>query len=216
MRTFIAVSAIAILSACATGANDGPREPVTVDTPPSAVVPDTFDLAMGTVDQLVLAGNEQTAIDRLTQLLGSPDLSDEDLAATLYKRAELRHGSGHDVRGAMTDINELLNTYPDSSQAADAAAFGTSVQAELDALQSLLAAGDLAPTEEFNVLFRLGDHQEAADLMLARGLSPENGYVVDMFQMGYLCDDESLTGPGYDMTEPDGTVRTVRFCEFGK
>lgn len=215
MRSLIAVSTLLFATACAT--SDGDREPVTVDTPPAVqTVPDAFDLAMETVDGLVAAGNEQIAIDRLTQLLGRPDLSDEELAATLLKRAELRHGAGHDVEGALLDLEELFLTYPDSPAAEQGTVLHASAADEISSLRAALASGELSPTEEFNTRFRLGEHQDAADLMLSRSLTPENGYIVDMFQMGYLCDDETLTGPGYAMTEPDGTERTVRFCEFGK
>lgn len=217
MRSLLAVSAFALLTACATGTDDTPRGPVTVDTPPpSMVVPDAFDLAMQTVDTLVEAGNEQTAIDRLTQLLGSPDMSDEDLAATLMKRAQLRHGTGHDVLGAVTDLDELLKTYPTSTLNGEATILRTAANDEAESLLAALLTGDLSPTDEFKAKFRLGQHQDATDIMLARSLKPDNGYIVDMFQMGYLCEDTNLTGPGYDMTEPDGTVRLVRFCEFGK
>ncbi|MBR9835883.1 MAG: hypothetical protein GYB42_12030 [Alphaproteobacteria bacterium] len=215
MRSLIAASTLLLMTACAT--SDGDREPVNVDTPPATqTVPDAFDLAMQTVDGLVAGGNEQAAIDRLTQLLGRPDLSDEDLAATLLKRAELRYGAGHDVEGALLDLEELFLTYPDSPSAAAGTPLHANAAEEISRLRAALAGGELSPTEEFNVRFRLGQHQDAADLMLARSLLPENEYVVDMFQMGYLCDDETLTGPGYAMVEPDGTERTVRFCEFGK
>ncbi|MEM7459106.1 MAG: hypothetical protein AAF331_06555, partial [Pseudomonadota bacterium] len=61
-----------------------------------------------------------------------------------------------------------------------------------------------------------GEHQTAADIMFENALSPENDYILDMYQIGYLCDSAELTGPSYGLVEPDGTERTVRFCDFGK
>ena len=52
--------------------------------------------------------------------------------------------------------------------------------------------------------------------MLANALTPENDYILDMYQIGYLCEDAELTGPSYALVEPDGTDRVVRFCDFGK
>ncbi len=217
MYRIIAVSSLVLMAACATS-TDASRQPVSADVPPASqsVTPDPFDLAMHTVEELVAAGNEQIAIDRLTQLLGHPDLSDEDAAATLLKRAELRYGDGHDLRGAVRDLDELVAKYMDGEPSGLVGDFAFSAKAEEQRLIAALETGDLSPTETFETLFRLGDHQEAVDLIFSRNLKPDNAYIVDLFQVGYLCEDSDLTGPSFDMTEPDGTERTVRFCEFGK
>ena len=73
-----------------------------------------------------------------------------------------------------------------------------------------------APMQRFEILFRLGRHQEAADLMLAGALEPGNEYILDMYQIGYLCDGDELAGPVFELVEPDGTSRNVQFCELGK
>ena len=70
--------------------------------------------------------------------------------------------------------------------------------------------------EEFEFRFRLGERQAAADIMLTNALMPANEYILDMYQIGYLCDSAELTGQMYKQTEPDGTDRTVRICDFGK
>ncbi|MEM6534714.1 MAG: hypothetical protein AAGA24_04615 [Pseudomonadota bacterium] len=209
MRFMIAASSLAILAACAT--SDAP-----VSATSSVANPTAFDLAMDTVDTLLEAGNEQTAIDRLTQLLGSPDLSDEDMANALMARADIRYGYGNDVWGAIADFEEVIERYPGSPQAIEAGPLLDLARGEATTLNGQVEMGNLSPTQEFEYRFRLGEHQEAADLMLARNLTPENEYILDLYQMGYLCDDPTITGPSYDMAEPDGTVRRVRFCEFGK
>lgn len=209
MRFILTASALALIAACSTTEPSGITDEV-------IVVPDAFDLAMNTVSQLEAAGNEQMAIDRLTQLLGDPNLSEDELAMTLMKRAELRYGEGNDAKGAVADLNELIATYPESEHVVEASTLRETARIEVAALETALSEGGITPTEEFEYRFRLGEHQEAADLMLARNLSPDNDYIVDLFQMGYLCDDPTLTGPGYSLAEPDGTLRTVRFCEFGK
>ena len=212
MRYLIAASALALAAACTTS-----TEPAdTVGASTVAAVPDTFALAMSTVDSLVAAGNEQIAIDRLTQLLGDPSLTDDEAASALLRRAELRLGDGNNVEGAIEDLEEIDARYPGTPQAEEANSMFTTAVMEFDFLTDQLLTGSLAPTEEFEVLFRLGRHQDAADLMLSRSLTPDNAYLLDMYQVGYLCDDAELTGPSYDLTSPDGSVRTVRFCEFGK
>lgn len=216
MRSLLAVSSFALIAACASSTVE--TDPVAVDTPVAEqpVMPSPFDLAMQTVAQLEAAGNEQQAIDRIQQLLGNPDLTDTESASALLKLGQLRFGAGSDVTGAISAWNELIEDYPDTPAAFDATPLLATAQSEYDALTGALARGELSPTQEFEARFRLGEHQSAADLMLTNNLSPDNAYLVDMFQIGYLCDDPNLTGPSYDMTEPDGTARTVRFCEFGK
>lgn len=208
-------SGLLLATACAS------NTATTTDTAATAAAVDTeedsrFTLAMGTVNSLVEAGNEQTAIDRLTQLLGDPGMSDEQMAAALYKRAELRYGAGSDVTGAVEDLREIENRYPGSMAAGDAAELQAMAEAEYETLTAALDSTAISPMERFETLFRLGRHQEAADLMLAGALEPENKYLVDMYQIGYLCDGDELAGPVFELVEPDGTSRAVQFCELGK
>jgi len=214
MRSLIAVSTLVLITACSTTPY---APPVEADAPVElAVIPSAFGLAMDTVDQLVEAGNEQQAIDRIKQLLGNPELTDDEKAEALMKLGTLRYSDGNDVMGAIEAWDELIDTYPASPFAFEASPLRDTARGEATSLNSAIERGELSPTDEFEAIFRLGDHQAAADLMLDRNLSPDNPYLVDMFQIGYLCDDSNLTGPSYDMVEPDGTARTVRFCEFGK
>lgn len=217
MRTLFAVSVLALLGACATSTT---VEPVVVDTPPpvqETEIPSAFSLAMDTVDGLIDAGNEQAAILRLQQLVGMQDATDAERALALHMMAELQYGDGNDVFGAISTLDELLETYPDYEAAADAEALRDTARGEATSLNfELQTDSALTPTERFETMFRLGRHQDAADFMLSRDLTPENAYLLDMYQVGYLCDDDELTGPSYDMVEPDGTTRTLHFCEFGK
>lgn len=219
MRLMIAASALAIMAGCAsTSTTDAPPPAVVDMAPPIAqpIMPNAYDLAMTTVDQLVDAGNEQEAIQRVRQLLGNPKLTDGEKAKALNTLGTLRYGDGNDVFGAIEAWDELIETYPDSPEAIAATAKRDTARGEATSLNFAVETGDLAPTEKFEYMFRLGNHQDAADYMLERNLKPDNPYLVDMFQIGYLCDDETLTGPAYDLVEPDGTARTVHFCEFGK
>ena len=203
------------IAAC-TSAPD--TEPVVVTDPPAETTAEQtkYSLAMGTVNSLVEAGNEQIAIDRLTQLLGDPGLSEVQMAEVLFKRAELRYGGGSDLEGAIADLNEINTSHSGSTVAGEAASLMQTAEAEYDTLTGMLASGDVSPMERFEILFRLGRHQEAADLMLAGALEPDNEYLVDMYQIGYLCDGDELAGPVFQLTEPDGTQRNVQFCELGK
>ena len=218
MRLLLAVSCFALVSACASSAPSS-TAPATVPMPPAAtmaVVPDAFALAMQTVADLAEAGNEQTAIDRLKQLLGDPKLTDAQMAEALYELGALRYGAGNDVFGAIDAWDELIDQYPDSPFAEKARSERDTARGEATSLNFAVETGDLSPTEKFETLFRLGRHQEAADLMLSRNLTPDNEYLLDMYQIGYLCEGMDLSGPEYSVTEPDGTVRTVQFCGSGK
>lgn len=216
MRILFAVPALALMTACASAPVDTP--PVIVDVPPVAepVEPSAFELAMGTVDQLVEAGNEQAAILRLEQLIGMQAASDDEKATALYRMAELKMGTGNQVWGAIEALDEFIETYPDHAQVQAASNLRDYARGEATSLNGALEMGGLSPMEAFKARFRLGEHQEAADLMLANALSPDNEYLLDMYQIGYLCDAAELTGPMYDVTEPDGTEHTLRFCDFGK
>ncbi len=216
MRTLVAVSFLTIVAACASTDTTEPVAITDVSEATDPVVPNNFDLAMQTVADLVAAGNEQLAIDRLTQLLGDPKLTESEKAAGVFERAELRYGDGNNVWGAIEDYEEVISAFPSSDQAALAIPRLDTARGEATSLNGLIEMGEITPTEEFEYRFRLGEHQDAADLMLDRNLKPENEYLLDMFQVGYLCDDPNLTGPSYDLVEPDGTERLVRFCEFGK
>jgi len=215
MRSLIAVSTLVLITACATTPY---APPVEADAPVElAVIPGAFELAMETVTGLVDAGNEQLAIDRVKQLLGNPELTDAEKSEALMTLGEIRYSeAGSDVFGAIDAWDELIDNYPESEFAIAADPLRATARGEATSLNFQIETGDLSPTEKFERMFRLGLHQDAADLMLDRNLSPDNPYLVDMFQIGYLCDDSDLTGPSYDMVEPDGTARTVRFCEFGK
>lgn len=208
---------MAILSSCASGGS-GASSPVPESEPHLSPVTVTgpVTIALRTVGQLVEAGNEQKAIDRLTQLLGRPDLTDQERGEALYQRALLRRGAGNDVEGALQDFDLLLTQLPDTDAAARIGYSATETRREADALRHELEHGSLTPTEEFEILFRLGRHQEAADLMFVRNLSPEEPYILDMYQIGFLCAEPGLSGPVYETTTPDGVPLEVNFCDFGK
>lgn len=214
MRTFAATSILVLAAACASGPVDVP--PVVVDTPPVASQPSTFDLAMNTVEELVYAGNEQAAILRLEQLIGNQEASADEKAQALYRMAELKLGDGNQVWGAIEALDEFVDTYPEHAQANAAIELRDYARGEATSLNFRIENGGLSPMQEFETRFRLGEHQTASDIMLANALTPSNDYVLDMYQIGYLCEDAELTGPSYRLIEPDGTDRVVRFCDFGK
>jgi len=214
MRLLFAVPILALATACAS--TDIETEPVAADAPPIALEPSAFDLAMGTVDQLVAAGNEQAAILRLEQLIGMQTASDDEKAEALFRMAELKLGDGNQVWGGIMALDELIETYPAHSRVSEATQMRDDARGEATSLNGTLEMGGLSPMEEFEYRFRLGEHQEASDIMFENALTPDNAYILDMYQIGYLCDAAELTGPSYDLVEPDGTNRSVRFCDFGK
>lgn len=217
MRAVIAISVVLMTGACASNTPDMP--PAVVDAPPPRIeaVPSAYALAMGTVGELVEAENEQMAILRLQQLIGNQKTTEAERASALYRMAKLQYGAGNDVFGAIASLDELIEQYPNSPEAADAIALRDTARGEATSLNYQLETDqNLSPTDRFEMMFRLGNHQDASDLLLARNLKPDNAYLLDLYQMGHLCDAAEFTGPVYDVVEPDGTARRVRFCEFGK
>lgn len=214
MRVLMIAPLLALATACASSPIE--TEPVIADAPPVSIEPSAFELAMGTVNQLVEAGNEQAAILRLEQLIGMQDASDEEKGEALFRMAELKMGDGNQVWGGIRALDELIDTYPMHARASEASDLLDFARGEATSLNGLLQMGELSPMQEFEIRFRLGEHQEAADVMFENALTPENAYILDMYQIGYLCDSAELTGPSYKLIEPDGTDRVVRFCDFGK
>lgn len=221
MRTILIATASGLaLAACETTTPIAPT-PAPVERPaPEVIAPVTQSpvaLAMGTVDSLVSAGNTQTAIDRLTQLLGDASLSDNDKASIIARRAELRASpAGYDLSGAIFDYGQLVDLYSESPVSVDAQAKLDAANGEATSLNFLLAQPETPRAQKFESHFRLGQHDEALDLMLSSGLKPSNEYLIAMYQIGYLCTGDEQTGPAYSAVEPDGTPRELRFCDFGK
>ncbi|MCA8902699.1 MAG: hypothetical protein KDA53_15780 [Hyphomonas sp.] len=214
IRSSLAGAASALLLvACASA-------PADVDTTPAAAtsaVISPFEMAMQTAEGLVAAGNTQTGIDRLTQLLGDPSLSREQAAEVLLRRGELRLSeTGFDTMGAIEDFEEIIDDYSDTEWYTAAVPMLDTARGKATSLNALLSQPETTRTQKFNILMELGRHDDAIDVMLASDLTPDNGTLVAMYQIGYLCEGDELTGRAYDATEPDGTPRTLRFCDFGK
>lgn len=211
----MAAASVLVLSACAT------TEPVAPETETSEVVApeelSAFALAMGTVDRLEANGNTQTAIDRLTQLLGDDALSDEERAMVLSRRGQLRSGpNGYDLWGAISDYEQVMDEYPGSTQAVIVRPMLDTARGEATSLNGLIAQPETSRTQRFQAYFRLGQHDEALDLMLSSNLQPAEEYLTAMYQIGYLCEGEDQTGPSYNAIAADGSRLELRFCDFGK
>lgn len=227
-QILLAGCALGLLGACATA----PAEPVdeSVITEAGAmqdgdagsaqtiIIEKTdFDLAMESVDVLVDAGNEQTAIDRLTQLLGQPGLTDQEKQVALLKLGTIRMSPrGFDTWQAIANFEEIVNTYGDDALDGAALEKLDEARGKATSLNFLINQPETTRLQKFQAMFELGDHQEAVDLMLGSNLTPGNDYLVAMYQIGWLCEGEGFTGPIYAATEPDGTGRSLQFCDFGK
>ncbi len=215
IRLSLAAAASAlVLAACSSTPAPEAETAVAVSTT-TEVSP--YELAMQTVEELVTGGNTQAAIDRLTQLTGDPSLGREEMAEVLYRRGELRLGEhGYDTMGAIDDFEEILADYSDTEWSTVAASMLDSARGKATSLNALLAQPETTRTQKFNILMELGRHDDAIDLMLANDLTPDNEALLAMYQIGYLCEGDALTGRAYDVTEPDGTYHELRFCDFGK
>ena len=215
--TITAAAAGLVLAACAS-TPDAPADSSASDGPVNLnSAPGAYDLAMGTVDTLVAEGNQQVAIDRLTQLLGDPSLSREQLADALLRRGELRLNSGgFDVLGAVEDFDEVVTGYSDTTAYMAALPLLDTAQSSANFLNEALGSAETTNLERFDMLMQLGAHREAMDIMQANNFTPENGTLLAMYQIGYLCDDDGLTGRTYNATDTDGTALNLHFCDLGK
>lgn len=213
----LAAASVLMLAACAS-APEASKVPGGTDAEASSTAPDSaFELAMQTVEGLVDAGNTQAAVDRLTQLLGSPTLSKEEYAETLFRRGELRFGpSGYDAIGAVEDFEEIVDSYGDTEWYTAAVPMLDSARGKVTTLETQLSQPETSKMQKFNFLMELGMHQDAMDLMIANDLVPSNEALIAMYDIGYLCEGDELTGRAYEAVEMDGTTRELRFCDFGK
>ncbi|WP_139792274.1 tetratricopeptide repeat protein [Henriciella litoralis] len=211
-RTVLMGTCLAIMIGACASSDSSPEDAPVTETADST----RYSLAIGTVNALERAGNEHVAIDRLTLLLGDPGMSDMEMAEVLYRRAELRLGEGNDVEGAITDLKEILSDYPGTPNADDASALLAEASQERDMLTGMLDGDAISPMERFEILFRLGRHQDAADIMLAGSLKPDMKYIRDMYQIGYLCDGDELAGPVYLIAEGTDDERALQFCDLYK
>lgn len=216
--SLFAAASVVILAACATTpVVETTPEPTTEVTEVIVEAPSQFDIGMKTATDLVSAAHTQVAIARLQQLAGNPDLSREELATLLVIMGELRMGeSGFDTMGAIENFEEVTTDFSDTHLFEVAESNLNTARGKATSINGLLAQPDTTQMQRFNLLMAIGDHQDATDLMIQHNLTPDNATLVAMYDIGYLCEGEELTGRAYDMTEPDGTFHSLRFCDSGK
>lgn len=212
IRFSLAAAASAlILAACATQTGPDPASPEVV------VVPSQYELAMQTADELESAGNVPTAIQRLMQLVGDPELTPDEKANVLLELGKLSMGpGGYDLPGAVSYFDEIVLTYPGTRYAGEAQGLRDTANTEIETLNAIVASDSATHTEKFNALMKLGRHLDAIDMMTAYSIDPDNEAKLAMYQIGYLCDEAGLTGQTYTVTDRDGMNRNLRFCDFGK
>lgn len=222
---FAATASALVLVACATTTPEPVKAPVETTDAVTDVVeevealptPSRVELAMGTVDELVAAGNTQTALDRLTQLLGDTTLTDQERGEVLLRRGLLRSSEqGYDLWGGVEDLGKVAEDFPDTDLGNEARLLHATVRDEAKAQTAILERPETTRTQKFDALMSLGQHDDALELMLSSALKPNNDQLIAFYQIGHLCIGEDQTGPVYNAVEPDGTPRELRFCDFGK
>jgi tetratricopeptide (TPR) repeat protein len=210
----LAASGLVLMAACATTAPETdlpPPDPVPVVMEQSAA-----ERAMDTANGLAAAGNPQAAIDRLTQALGSPQLSDAEKAELYKLRGDIRLEAGDDTWGAIDDFETVLELVPGTETAILAEEQLGIARGKATSLNFQLETGGLTRSQRFETLWELGEHDDALDLLRQGGVNAEPDTLLAMFQIGYLCEGDEFAGQEFSITEPDGTPRTVRFCDTGK
>lgn len=214
MIRILAAAAVSVfvISACATAPESE------VYTPPVVTeVPSDYALGLKSASELSNAGNAPAAIRRLMQLAGDPSLTADQKAEVLFELGTLSEGpGGYDLTGSAGYFDEIIRDYPGTAWARRASEQMTPGQIEIESLNAVLANADSTRTERFDALMKLGRHEDAIDIMTSHALEPGNETLLAMYQIGYLCDEPGLTGQAYNVTDSDGTVRSVRFCEYGK
>jgi len=212
----LGVSCLALV-ACETAPTIEPTVEPVVEEIVAPVELSDYDRAFKTVDELVADGNTSTAINRMSQLLRSDTITDNQRAAALLRRGELRYSDdGYDVWGAIADFETVSDAYPDSASAVEARSVLDIARGEATSLNGLLERPETSRTQRFQSLLRLGQHDDALDLMLSSNLQPKNEELIAMFQIGYLCVGDDQTGPVYNAVEANGEPLELRFCDFGK
>ncbi len=211
----LAAASAVILAACASA----PEAPATSSASSGAVTAEIspLSLAFRTADELVAAGNTPAAIQRLMQAVSDTRLTETQRSDILFRLGELSASpTGYDAEGAVAYLEEVLSGYTQTPAAKQAAAALPGAR-QLVLKHLAVAGADTATrSEQFLALFSLGRHEDAIDLMVANDITPGNEELLAMYQIGYLCEDSNLTGRAYQVTDRDGTVRSVRFCDFGK
>jgi len=209
-----AVASALVLGACASSTSTGPTKPEATET---SVVVSPFNLGLQTADELVAAGNTPTAIQRLMQLVGDTSLSPQQRSEVLHRLGQLSISpTGYDAEGAVDYFNEVLRDFATTAAAKQSAAALPAAEAAVAVHLATVESVDSTRSDKFLALFNLGRHQDAIDLMVANDILPGNEELLAMYQIGYLCDDSNLTGRAYSVSDRDGTVRSLRFCDFGK
>jgi uncharacterized protein (DUF2267 family) len=210
-----AMASALVLGACASSTtSSGTTKP---DPAESSVVVSPFNLGLQTAEELVAAGNTPTAIQRLMQLVGDTSLSPQQRSEVLHKLGQLSISpTGYDAEGAVDYFNEVLRDFATTAAAKQSAAALPAAEAAVAVHLATLESVDSTRSDGFLALFNLGRHQDAIDVMVANDILPGNEELLAMYQIGYLCDDSNLTGRAYSVSDRDGTVRSLRFCDFGK
>lgn len=221
-RIFAALlSASLVLVACETTTPDtdtsSERSGISIAQTEDIAPNPEFQIGMKTVDQLLAAHNTPVAINRLTELIGSPRITDEERSRAIFRRGQLRYSEdGFNVWGAIDDFQEIWENYPNFESYAEAEDLLNTSRGEATSLNFALDTGELSRNERFSARFRLGDYVDAIDLMEATNLTPKNDELLAMYHIGYLCDSEDLTGRVYPATTKTGSELNLRFCDFGK
>jgi hypothetical protein len=218
---FAAASALA-LAACSTTpepVSDAPSSSSSSTTATDTAKPTLsgVDLAYKTADDLAKAGNVPAAIIRLMQLVGDKSITEEQQAETLLKLGTLSLGEGgHSAKNAIYYFNEIVTKHTGTKAYATAVPMLAQAKAKAASLQAIIDNASSTRGQKFDALFAIGLHDEAIDLMTQYNLAVGNEPLLAMYQIGYLCDDDSLTGKTYAVTDRDGTAKTLRFCDLGK
>lgn len=217
MRVILAVSLSILAASCASS----PAPSSTAGTKPAAppvlaTEPTTAERALDTALQLYDEGNPFAAVSRLTQELGNPLNTDADRLAVLLERAYMREGAANDLMGAIADYEAAGALATDPAQKAEIAGFLREVSLKVEDMNAALASGEPTRTRRFEILFQLGKHTAALDMLMEGGVTPNPLILRGLYQIGYLCEGPGYTGQAFDLVDADGTARTVRFCDSGK
>ena len=224
MRTlfFAAASALALTACTSTmpaKSSTTPTETASTPRTPTEIVASQTPAqrAIDTARDLVKAGNEQAAIERLATQLGDPSNSREDHAALLLELGTIKLSDrGFDTWGAIADFREIREDYADTAAAEPAYDALNTANGKATSLNFEASAAETNRTRRMELTFELGEHQDAIDQMQASNLTPNNAILVAMYQIGYLCEGEALTGRVFSATDVDGGALSLQFCDLGK
>lgn len=193
-----AAAAIILLAACAAA-------PEVADTGPA---PEAV-IAEATAET-----NPYDAEQMLTDLLARPSLTDDQRAAVLYHRGSLRRQGADDRRGAVEDLEAMLELAPQHRLASNARAELEFAKKDVTAVEESMNRF-LTLAQWFDGTWVLGEHEEAVARYRESGLAPTPEQVKTLRAAGYICETGDDASQLHEYGDAREDLEGLEWCDDG-